>query len=268
MSQLAAASETRDRARRNSRPTAEDYRRVRHVNSRLKMCAHTGAAAGSAESVPVALVALVGYTNAGKSTLFNVLTKSKVLESSRMFATLDPTIRGRSCHRSARFVLGHGRFHTASAHTLVSAFAQRWKKCNGRAHSASLDASSRCRRSRTRSGERTKELEADKKPRWVDEQDRSVAAEAGESLRVDWRTRANDSRSARRDRMTTLLDRIDAVLEGDRRSGCAAHSQKRQDAGAVGGGRSNYRASIRMGWWCWRRKRRRRCAEDAGVGGG
>jgi GTP-binding protein HflX len=35
----------------------------------------------------------VGYTNAGKSTLFNALTRAGVLESSRMFATLDPTLR-------------------------------------------------------------------------------------------------------------------------------------------------------------------------------
>jgi GTP-binding protein HflX len=38
-------------------------------------------------------VALVGYTNAGKSTLFNALTGSKVATSSRLFATLDPTVR-------------------------------------------------------------------------------------------------------------------------------------------------------------------------------
>jgi GTPase len=38
-------------------------------------------------------VALVGYTNAGKSTLFNVLTQARVTTSSRMFATLDPTVR-------------------------------------------------------------------------------------------------------------------------------------------------------------------------------
>jgi GTP-binding protein HflX len=38
-------------------------------------------------------VALVGYTNAGKSTLFNALTRAGVLESHRMFATLDPTLR-------------------------------------------------------------------------------------------------------------------------------------------------------------------------------
>ncbi len=52
-------------------------------------------------------VALVGYTNAGKSTLFNALTRSTVGTSPRLFATLDPTVRacataaarrGRRCH--------------------------------------------------------------------------------------------------------------------------------------------------------------------------
>ncbi len=38
-------------------------------------------------------VALVGYTNAGKSTLFNALTRAAVVTSSRLFATLDPTVR-------------------------------------------------------------------------------------------------------------------------------------------------------------------------------
>ena len=45
------------------------------------------------EAVPVPTVALVGYTNAGKSTLFNLLTDAGVLESARMFATLDPKLR-------------------------------------------------------------------------------------------------------------------------------------------------------------------------------
>jgi GTPase len=43
--------------------------------------------------VPLATIALVGYTNAGKSTLFNALTAAGVLADARMFATLDPTIR-------------------------------------------------------------------------------------------------------------------------------------------------------------------------------
>ena len=48
---------------------------------------------GRREAVPVPTVALVGYTNAGKSTLFNALTAAGVLESSRMFATLDPKLK-------------------------------------------------------------------------------------------------------------------------------------------------------------------------------
>jgi len=44
-------------------------------------------------AVPLGTVALVGYTNAGKSTLFNVLSRAEVLVSARMFATLDPTVR-------------------------------------------------------------------------------------------------------------------------------------------------------------------------------
>jgi len=44
-------------------------------------------------AVPLGTIALVGYTNAGKSTLFNALSSADVLVSSRMFATLDPTIR-------------------------------------------------------------------------------------------------------------------------------------------------------------------------------
>ena len=45
------------------------------------------------QSVPLATIALAGYTNAGKSTLFNRLTQASVLADAKMFATLDPTVR-------------------------------------------------------------------------------------------------------------------------------------------------------------------------------
>ncbi len=44
-------------------------------------------------AVPLATLALAGYTNAGKSTLFNRLTQAAVVADARMFATLDPTVR-------------------------------------------------------------------------------------------------------------------------------------------------------------------------------
>jgi GTPase len=47
----------------------------------------------SRKRVPLPVIALVGYTNAGKSTLFNALTRSTVIAKDLLFATLDPTIR-------------------------------------------------------------------------------------------------------------------------------------------------------------------------------
>ncbi len=48
---------------------------------------------GKRTAVPIETVALAGYTNTGKSTLFNALTQAGVLADQKMFATLDPTIR-------------------------------------------------------------------------------------------------------------------------------------------------------------------------------
>jgi GTP-binding protein HflX len=49
---------------------------------------------GARKRVPHPVVALVGYTNAGKSTLFNALTGAAVMAEDQLFATLDPTMRG------------------------------------------------------------------------------------------------------------------------------------------------------------------------------
>ncbi len=68
------------------------------------------------EAVPVPVVALVGYTNAGKSTLFNALTEAGVLESSRMFATLDPKLRQLTAAVAAKdSAVGYGGVHSQSA---------------------------------------------------------------------------------------------------------------------------------------------------------
>src|SRR5262252_8568440 len=56
-------------------------------------------------AVPLGTVALVGYTNAGKSTLFNALSRAEVLVSSRMFATLDPTVRAIRLPSNRRILL-------------------------------------------------------------------------------------------------------------------------------------------------------------------
>jgi GTPase len=70
------------------------YRRIRHIKGQVDEVRRVRAHQRQRrESVPLPTVALVGYTNAGKSTLFNALTKAGVVASARMFATLDPTIR-------------------------------------------------------------------------------------------------------------------------------------------------------------------------------
>jgi GTP-binding protein HflX len=68
-------------------------------------------------------VALVGYTNAGKSTLFNRLTGAHVLESSRMFATLDPKLRAIELPSRRKVLLSDTvGFIRNLPHTLVTSF--------------------------------------------------------------------------------------------------------------------------------------------------
>jgi GTPase len=59
----------------------------------------------SRKRVPYPIVALVGYTNAGKSTLFNRLTRASVLEADMLFATLDPTLRAVALPAGAKVIV-------------------------------------------------------------------------------------------------------------------------------------------------------------------
>lgn len=69
-------------------------RRLVHLRGQLESVRRVrGQQRRRREAVPVPTVAMVGYTNAGKSTLFNALTNAGVLSSSRLFSTLDPKLR-------------------------------------------------------------------------------------------------------------------------------------------------------------------------------
>jgi len=100
------------------------YRRIRHIKQQLEDVKRIrGQQRQRRESVPLPTVALVGYTNAGKSTLFNVLTGAGVLESAKMFATLDPTVRGVTLPSKRKVLLSDTvGFIRNLPTTLVSAF--------------------------------------------------------------------------------------------------------------------------------------------------
>ena len=70
------------------------HRRIRHLKEKIDEVRRIRTQQRQRrEEVPVPAIALVGHTNAGKSTLFNALTQADVYASPRMFATLDPTMR-------------------------------------------------------------------------------------------------------------------------------------------------------------------------------
>ncbi|WP_294928031.1 GTPase HflX [uncultured Paracoccus sp.] len=77
----------------------------------------------SRAKVPYPIVALVGYTNAGKSTLFNRLTGAEVLAKDQLFATLDPTMRRLRLPSGRQVILSDTvGFISDLPHQLVAAF--------------------------------------------------------------------------------------------------------------------------------------------------
>ncbi|MBZ5523965.1 MAG: GTPase HflX [Acidobacteriia bacterium] len=100
------------------------YRRIRHIKGQLEEVKRIRSQQRQRrEAVPLPTIALVGYTNAGKSTLFNALTDAGVLESAKMFATLDPTVRSIALPSKRRVLLSDTvGFIRNLPTTLVSAF--------------------------------------------------------------------------------------------------------------------------------------------------
>ena len=194
------------------------HRRIRHVKEQIENVRRVRAQQRARrESVPVATIALVGYTNAGKSTLFNTLTRAAVLESSRMFATLDPTIRSVALPSRRQALLSDTvGFIRNLPHTLVSAFRATLEEVQR----ASLilqvsDASSPLSAEQDAQVDKVlKELEADGKPRLrVMNKIDLLLPKQRESLRDD-ATRVHVS-AVKGIGISTLLDRIDEMLSED-----------------------------------------------------
>ena len=99
-------------------------RRIRYIQQQVENVRRTRTQQRQRrEAAPIATIALVGYTNAGKSTLFNALTRASVLESPRLFATLDPTIRAVQLPSRRKVLLSDTvGFIRNLPHTLVTSF--------------------------------------------------------------------------------------------------------------------------------------------------
>ncbi|MGH2524774.1 MAG: GTPase HflX, partial [Anaerolineales bacterium] len=194
------------------------HRRIRHLQEQLeRVRRHRAQQRQRRESVPVATVAIVGYTNAGKSTLFNALTRAGVLVSPRLFATLDPTLRAVALPSRRKVLLSDTvGFIRNLPHALVTSFRATLEEVQR----ASLllhvcDATSPIAAEQEAQVEKVlSELEAAGKPRLrvVNKID-LLPPERREALRDDAST--VHISAARGFGLATLLERVDQVLTDD-----------------------------------------------------
>ena len=98
--------------------------RIKHIEKRLdKVGRQREQGRRSRKRANIKTVSIVGYTNAGKSTLFNLLTKADVLAEDKLFATLDPTLRRVSLPQGSDVILADTvGFIRHLPHELVAAF--------------------------------------------------------------------------------------------------------------------------------------------------
>ncbi len=194
------------------------FRRIRHIQQQVEGVRRIRAQQRQRrESVPIATVALVGYTNAGKSTLFNTLTRAGVLESPRLFATLDPTIRGVQLPSRRKILLSDTvGFIRNLPHTLVTAFRATLEEVQRAALILHVtDVTSPIAAEQDAQVEKVlRELEVQDKPRLrvVNKID-LLAAAARDALQDD--AMMVHVSATKGIGISTLLDRMDQMLEGD-----------------------------------------------------
>ncbi len=98
--------------------------RIKQINKRLeKVRKQREQGRQSRQKAEISTVSLVGYTNAGKSSLFNVLSEDHVYVQDKLFATLDPTLRRLDLARDVSLILADTvGFIRHLPHDLVNAF--------------------------------------------------------------------------------------------------------------------------------------------------